>query len=416
MYSKFVDQKTENFVKKYSEKISSMERTSTSYIENRINLGRNLVEGLLYFSLICRIFGNQLGVLNFTGLSGAIIVSSVVVCIVVMISQRQEFPISLVFALMINFMASITDLFLIDLITREMVYWMSALLMACFIVRDQRAALRFEWFLAFTIFLTVAIGGEFLGEAQGFRRMALKGSEVGSMFANSNDLAQLASMVAIALLFSSFKLKALGKMLCWAGALALSGMVLLTLSRQGLFLLGVGFVLFLLASAKGPGGKVGPIVLVALALLASIVYADDVARIVSGYEYRLGLSSDRVSYWRTAPQDMMGTLISGSGTYGGFTTSGMKPHNTFLWLHLAYGGLCAWTYVAWLGWLSLKTMQLVLGPDAEWRIKMEVLAMFSLFFMAQFVTVFAPSNYGYILGIALLERQFSLAKKNEISD
>lgn len=393
--------------------VSVLEGNSNLDASEQINWGRSWVEFLLYFSLGCRVFGHQLGVLSITGLSGAIIVGAGLVCLVVMFSQREPIPVSLLFVLLINCMANVTDLVLIGMFTRDMLYWMSVLLMACYVVRNPRGALRFECFLALAVLVSVALGGDFASQAQGHERLVLSGKGVGTMFANSNDLAKVACLSATALLFSSLRFKALAKIVCWICALALAAATLLTLSRQGLILLGVGGGFYFLASVKGRGDKGGALVLVILALLVAVIFADEMTNIISGYEYRMTLSSDRVAYWRTAPQDMMDSLMSGKGTFSAYSSGGILPHSTFLWLHLAYGGFCAWTYVAWLVYLAVKTIQYFVDMAVEWNDKMEVLAMFTLFFMAQLTTVFAPGNYGFILAVALLEKRFTSVVRDE---
>lgn len=376
------------------------------------NWGRIFIEILFYLSITARVFGQQLGVIDITGLSGAIIVASGFVCMVVMISHQEHFPPSLIFVLLINLIANTTDLFYVGLFTRDMLYWMSILLMACYIVRDFQAALRLQFFLTLTVFFSIYIGAEFIGQAQGYKRMALRADIVGSMFADPNDLSQLSLMTATALLFSSLCVKSVIKVLCWGGAIALSIVVLLTLSRQGLFMLGAGWALFLLTITLKQGNKISLIALIVLVLAVSGLFIDELASIIKGYEYRLGLSSDRIIYWKTAPQDMMNTLFSGNGTFNSFSSVGIKPHSSFLWLHFAYGGLCAWTFVAWLIYLAIKTLMVMSGEQTELSVKIEIFTMFSLFFLGQFTTVFAAGNYGFILGVALMERQFHRANND----
>ncbi|MBN1141394.1 MAG: hypothetical protein JXB25_06325 [Deltaproteobacteria bacterium] len=378
--------------------------------EEQTSWGRLCIEFLLCFAIAGRVFGYQIGILNVLGLSGAIIAASGFACFVIMLARREPLPISLLFAVIINGIANLTDLYHIGLFNRDLIYWTSFLLMACYIVRNKWAAWRFGCFLAATVLISVVLSGSFLGTSGGFERLALSGRGVGQMFANANDLAQLALVVGVALLFSSLRLGLVAKLICWGTFLALSAVVLLTLSRQGLFMLGCGFIFFLLASLKGKG-KIGVIALAFLALALAGLNSERLENIVSGYEYRLSLPSARVAYWESAPREMMDTLISGRGTFDSFTAEGIKPHSTFLWLHLAYGGPCAWIYAGWILYLMVKTIQLVFGREAEWTVRMEVAAMFSLFFLAQFTTVFAPGNYGFILAVATLEREFT-AKTN----
>ncbi|MBN2428728.1 MAG: hypothetical protein JXK94_10365 [Deltaproteobacteria bacterium] len=385
-----------------------------SEVKDKVNWGRVAIEVLLYFSLVSRIFGHQLGVLRIPQLSGAMIVGAAVACVVIMISQREPFPVTLVFAVLINFIANVHDFYFIEKFTRQLTYWVCFLLMACYIVRDRRAAFRFACFLGGAVLLSVVMGATFVGIEEGQVRLALEGDVAGSMFANPNALAQVAYVTATALLFISLRAKLLSRLVCWVMALSLGAVVLLTLSRQGLFLLALGVFFFLLASLKGWKGKLGLVVFVVLIGASTVIFSDQVADIVRGYEYRLNLESGRLFFWETAFHDMKETLIAGKGYFGGYTSTGFKPHNTFLWLHLAYGGICAWLYVSWLGYLIFKTWDKVRSKNVAWEVKMEMLAFLSLFLFGQIVTIFAPGNLGYILGVALLEKRMIPHDKLEI--
>jgi hypothetical protein len=381
--------------------------------DNKETLGRICVEVLLYISILCRAFGWQLGILKIERLSGAIIIISGLVCLGIIIYKREHIPRSIFFAFIIGLLAYLSELIslglgklLVSLGPVNMLFWMSTLLMACYVVRNDRAALRFALFLAGCVFFAVSIGGTTTGVGgyTEYWRLRLERGEVATMFANANALAQVCYMVVIALLFFSLRCTKVIKAICWICALGLSVIVLMTLSRQGLILLGLGIFFYLTAVMVGKGGKIGLILLLVLAIMVASKYMNELMTIKQAYGYRFGIPSGRFEFWLTAPHDMMDTLIIGKGTSLARTSQGLQPHNTFLWLHLAYGGLCAWIYAAWIFWLSVKVWQLFWFRKIEWRLKMEVTAMFTIFFLCQLTGVFAPGNYGIILATAIVEK------------
>lgn len=368
------------------------------------------VEVLLYFSMACRIFGAQFGVLNILGLSGAIILASAAFSFIVMFYRHDKIPASIYFALIINIIANITDLYMYELFSRNMVYWLSFLIMACFVVKNNRSYFRFIIFLASSVLLSVYLGSQLFSHEFGISRLGLAEDTAGSMFANPNALAQVAAVTAIAILFYSLRCNFAMKLFSLAIAISLSTIVLLTISRTGLVMFGLGLLFYSFAILFGRKGMGDLLIIALLTIAVTTVFATQFDNIVTGYIYRLHEESDRITYWQSAPHDMLATFFSGQGSYDGYTSGGIKPHNTFLWLHLAFGGFCAWIYVGWLAWLVGATFRCVLLDTLNFVEKMELLAFCSMFLAVQFVAIFAPANFGFILGIAIVEKYIGLCK------
>ncbi|MBE0575230.1 MAG: hypothetical protein IH613_04950 [Desulfuromonadales bacterium] len=372
--------------------------------ERTVDLWLIGIEFLLYFSMTCRVFGAQFGILNIYGLSGAIILASAVLAFVIMIFRHESIPVSVYFALIISIIANITDLYFYELFNRNMVYWLSFLMMACFITRNDAALFRFIVFLSTCVLISVYLGGQWFDIELGHTRLGLTGNAAGSMFANPNALAQFAALTSTALLFYSIRCRLATKLFCLVLAVSLSSIVLMTLSRTGLLMFGLGLFCYIVALLIGRKGGIDLLILALLAFVAITVFAVQFDNITTGYYYRMQTESDRITYWQSASEDMLDTLFSGQGSYAGFTSTGIKPHNTFLWLHLAFGGFCAWFYVGWLAWLGCATFKCmflnVLSPVE----KLELGAFFIMFLMVQFVAIFAPANFGFILGIAIIEK------------
>lgn len=386
---------------------------STVVAQQAVDWGRALVECLFYASIGSRVFAKQLGILQFTGLSGAMILSSAIVCLLIMFVRHKKIPVSIYFALLINVFAIITDLVWLGLFNREMIFWLSALLMACFIVRDEGAISRVLLFLGVCVGGALASGAEFAAERVGIMRLYLSKEGAGAMFANSNDLAQISCITAVILLFQCINRPLLMKLLLYAAALGLAGVTLLTLSRQGLLFLGFGFLLYCIALLL-KYKRSFELIIITVAITAFTFYnLENLAEIINGYNYRFAQSSGRTDYWMTAPRDMQRSFLAGFSSDNAYSFDGSLPHSTFLWLHIAFGGACAWIYALWVAFLGWQTSQFVLGNYSSWPIRIETLTIFLMFLAAQFTTVFAPGNYAFILCVAILERRFvSMANLN----
>lgn len=368
---------------------------------------RNMVEVLLYLSIGTRLFGNEFGVLSVVGLSGAIILASGFISFVILIARQEPLPKSVMFAVLISLLATIVDLHLVDLVPRNMLFWTSILLMTCYVVRDESGHLRCTLFLAACVFLSVFIGGTFFSGMNGVQRLGLESGKVASMFGNPNDLAQISLITAVALLFLGFRFNRLISVFCTIVALGLISVVLLTLSRQGLILLTGSLCLYLMVALFSRTRKLDTILLMLTAVGLIIVFRTEVMNIADGYLFRMGLESSRVEYWKTAPHDLTATLMAGYGTQNAYTLEGLQPHSAFLWLHLAYGGFCAIVYTAWILWLATRTKSLVFDHNLPGILRTEGLVMFFIFFALQFTSVFSPYNYGCILAVATLEKNFA---------
>lgn len=367
------------------------------------------VEFLLYLSIILRAFGWQLGIMHFQGLSGGIVAVSGLVCLVIMIVKGERLPLSFWFILLINILADVSELyvtndkFLMSSGPKNMLYWLSWSLMACYIVRDNRAYVRFTFFLSFCVIVALALGMNVRGT--GFHsRVTLEGQNVATMFANSNELAQLSCVTAIALLFYSFRSSKFTTIFCVATALVLAIITLKTVSRQGLILLLFGLLLYFVSVVVKRKGKAGFVILLVLALIAVNKYTTETTTLKNAYGFRFSKPSTRTEYFKTAVQDMSDTFIFGKGSAKPYTVEMIEPHNTFLWIHVAYGGVCAWAYLTWIFVISWKTFGLTWRRRSGQVDRFEILALIGIFVAAQQVLPFAPSNFGSILALAIFEK------------
>jgi hypothetical protein len=370
------------------------------------------VEFLLYISIGCRVFASQIGILHLQGLSGGIIVLSGVVCVITMIIRREIFPFSFWFILVISVLALCSELyamgdnFIMNAGPKNNLYVMSWTLMACYIVRNNRAYLRFTIFLSLCVFVAVDLGSKAsdVGAQTGYSRLTLAG--VATMFQNANELAVVSCVTAIALLFYSLRSKKIISFICITIALVVIIIDLKTVSRQGLIILTFGVMLYSLAVIVYRKGKTGFVILIFISLLTVVKFSLETSTIMGAYEYRLNKPSGRTYYFRTAMQDMGDTLILGKGSVKAVTVERIQTHNTFLWIHLAYGGLCAWTYILWLLQISWKSIRLLCEQQSKKRNGIEIITFLGMFLAPQLVAPFALDNFGVILALAILEKHF----------
>jgi len=400
------------------------EPASSSLIDfnEKEDFGRFLVEILLYVSIAGRAFGFQLGILRIPKLSGAIILVCGIVCLAVMLIKRQKIPVSFYFALGVNILANFSQVFAVGQLPifgdylRDLLFWMCLLLMTCYVVRNDNASRRTAVVLAVIAIMAVWLGG-FAKEAGtvGTKIARLKLEGVGTMFANANDLGYLVAIAAITLLFFSLTSRKKIKPLYWLLVLLLIVILLRTISRGALLFFGIGVIFFLLAVLFGKGGKIGLVVLILLGMFASGRFAYQFAETKEAYRYRLYAHSRRLEVWRSMPGDMKDTIIFGKGPAEAYTFHrAVQPHNTFFWLHLAYGGPCAWMYLAWIALLCVRGIRMLCSPLVPLQQKITVLGIFSVAMGCQIMSNFGPENYGAILGMAITDRYTSMFSKRQM--
>jgi len=375
------------------------------------DIGRFLVEILLYVSIAGRAFP-QLGILAVPMLSGAIILFSGITCLGIMLTKQQKIPVSFYFALGVNFLANFSQVLAVGQppifgdYLRDLLFWMCLLLMACYVIRNDSAARRVAIVLGAMVLAAVWIGG--LGAVAGTvgaQVERLKLSRLGTMFANPNDLAYLTATLGITLLFFSLTSRKVFKPIYWLLALAMVVTLGRTVSRGGMLFFAIGAIFFLLSTVFGKGGKIGLVMLALLAVCAAVRFAYEYSETKQAYMYRMYMYSPRPAAWMSMPGDMKDTIIFGRGPAEARTMRrNVEPHNTFFWLHLAFGGPCAWTYLAWIALICARGIRMLRSPLVSRREKMEALGIFSVAMGCQIMSNFGPDNYGAILGMAVVEK------------
>jgi hypothetical protein len=386
----------------------------------RCDWGRFIVEALLYVSMIGRVFINQLGIVKIQGLSGAIICLSGLCCAIIMITKRERFPTSFYFILTINIAANISQVIatgqppIFGDFLRPLLFWICHLLMACYVVRNDTAAARFILIISICVIIAVSIGAG-VQEAGivgvTIQRLQLEG--VGSMFANANELAIMSAILAIGLLFYSLWAKSFLKPLYWILSLILIYTALKTVSRSGVVLLLSGFLCFVMAITFGKGGKISFILLIILTVFVAGKYSYELITTREVFLLRFGQAGQRIETWFNSIDDLFDTLIIGRGALNVYVGVAL-PHNMFFYFHLAFGGICGWTYVLWTALLAIRIWRMFLSNEVTAQHKFLVIAMFSMYFMGASLLVYSISYYA-VLAIAIIEKYTAPFSKKRIA-
>ena len=288
--------------------------------------------------------------------------------------------------------------------------------MICYAARSAQAPVRFAFFFAFCVFLASAIGYQYngVGNWTPYARMGLRGEEVASAFANPNGLAVTCYSSAAVLLFYSLRSRKFMTLVSVCVALVLAVITVKTVSRQGFIFLLFCFAMYSFEAFANKKKKLGFWCFVLLAAYLAFHYVAAYSDLKGAYQYRFSRPSTRTEYFATAIQDMGDTLFTGKGGDRSLTSKGIEPHFTFLYLHLGYGGICAWIYALWMCFLVWKAASILLarGPTMDSRV--EIATFFCLFLGAQFASPFAPLDYGNMIALAIMERNFLAGVKGRV--
>jgi len=381
--------------------------TGNVYASEQCHIGRLIVEILFYISIVCRAFGEQLGVLKIVGLSGAIITLSGLVSLGIIIVKREKIPFSFYFALGITLWGILSEMYVTNSLSltgtsKDLLFWTSYLLMACYFVRDDKAAHRMGFFLVGCILLALKVG--YIETYDVTERLSVIG--VGGPLVGPNTIGPLAATATGCLLFFSLIAAKKFKLLYWIAALLSAYIAARTLSRLAFAILFYGVFVFCLTSIFTKGGRLGFIILIVLTLFIAGRYTYEVGQLTRSFESRFQEGAARLPGYTDLHSYIKRTLILGIGREAILERLSF-PHVTFFYIHFVYGGISAWIYLLWLVWLSVRCWRALWSNEINLRHKLEMLAIYGMFLGPQLASVFAPEAYGVLFVTALLDRYTS---------
>lgn len=369
------------------------------------------VEALFCLSVGLREFGNQFGILRFESLSGGLIIGSAVVA-VAWASQHGIRIVTPTFLLgTILALAAILSLVMLrgtdiwqSYEIQPILLMMGEIVMLVIALPRHRSRRRIAVFLSTMVLVAVYVGASQGGSRS--ERLQLEG--VASSFANGNDLAYFAGIMAV------FWISILGTLGLWMRSLAvvlaigLLAVVACTVSRGAALTCMTALVL--LAILRRPHWRMWALVVGVLAGAAVLDLAvPEVSHryeaVRDNYAARALEDSARYEVWPAILPDLMDTLFLGRGSGNtAVTATGITPHNTFFHIHLAYGGLAAYFYLFWL----LRTGARVFRNSSfAWHDS--TVATLSALFVAtlgcQFFSNMGLTNYGVLFGLCCMDTQ-----------
>ncbi len=386
---------------------------SNVFASEKSHIARLFVEILFYISIVCRAFGEQLGVIKFVGLSGAIIIFSGLTSLMIIIIKHEKIPFSFYFALGVTLCGILSEMYVARSLmqmgsSKDLLFWTSYLLMASYFVRNDRAARRMSFFLVGCILLALKTG---YIETYGIgERLDISG--LGGALVGPNTIGPLGATIAVCFLFFSLSATKKFKILYWIAALFSAYIAARTVSRMALAILAYGVFVFCITSIFTKGGKLGFIILVILALFAASKYAYEINQLALSFETRFQKQPDRLAGYDLLSY-MKSTIFLGVGRESILTVLNV-PHVTFFYLHFVYGGVSAWIYLFWLMWISIRCWRALWSDEIYLRDKLELIALYGVFLLPQLASVFAPEAYGVLFVSALLDRYTSHFSRQNI--
>ncbi|MBU0638911.1 MAG: hypothetical protein KKB50_08605 [Planctomycetes bacterium] len=365
-------------------------------VEARQTIGRWVVEALLYATLLNSTFYQQLGWSLIPYAGGAPILAAGLLTFLIMLIERERVPLSLWFALLMNVTANVSQVFgnsepvLFGEGLPPLLHWLCQLAMVCYLIRNSGAQKRMLLFFSALLLVIVAIGGAEYVQAK-TERLDLE--QVGGGFANANRLAYVTGLLAMGLVFWSLRANKLLRPALWGLALALTVIMFRTVSRGGILTFGCGLAVLVLAIAAGRGVRLGGVILILVIVAAVSQVGFLLTESTESFRERLDKPSVRTQVYSVATlQDLARTIIVGTGHSGAYTTAaGITAHNSFVYTHMALGGITGWPYLIWLMLLSLRVYRMVRAPDLPFDLKMQVVCLFGMGLGSQVL-----SNQGYL--------------------
>jgi len=333
------------------------------------------------------------------------------ICFVILMVQRERLPASIWFALAMNVGANLSqtmrgEMPIVGAGLNFLFLWMCQLLVVCYLVRNDACRKRILVFLAVMILICTVFFGQATG-AYGQRRLGLEKQAVGGTMANANDLAHTAAPLALAILFWSLRAARSARPWLWALGLAMLVVVVRTVSRGGIISTGCGLTVLAVTILLGRGARLGGILMVLFGALALSQLAFLVSDPWSLFEKRMGQKSERLAvYNRQTWEDLAETMVLGRGTQMSYVrAAGIHAHNTYINIHLTYGGITAIPYLVWVGYLGWRTARFLMRREAApLTLRMELLCLFGMALAAQLLSNLGIVFLSSVYAVAVIEK------------
>ncbi|MHC4443327.1 MAG: hypothetical protein ACYTBZ_02625 [Planctomycetota bacterium] len=341
-------------------------------------------------------FAFQLGTAYIRFAGGGIVLLSGIICLLIMLTQRERIHTSVWFALIMNIGATLSQTLghgetpIIGAGLNHFILWLSNLIMFCYLIQNDATRKRILIVFSVLIILATTVGG--FEEQKGGRLRIEEGTA--SSFRNPCSLAYMTALFSISFLFWSLRSTKTIRPILWFMAVMLIIILFRTVTRGGIAAFACGLAVFVSAIMLGRGARISGIVTVAVLLVASSQLLFLVAGQIQYLQERFKTAgqSERLDvYSLETLQEMWETKLFGRGPETRLQSAGFSAHNSFIYTHTCYGGITSLPYLIWQIVLMIRLARMMLSRDLPMVTKMHVLAVFGIALADQLM-----SNSGYM--------------------
>ena len=363
-------------------------------IERPASLGRGLIELLYYLCLFNSAFLYRFGIYQIPYLAGGLVTVSGLLCIAMIAFSNEKFPLTFWVTCVVWMGANLSQVIgngqmpIIANGLNLMAFFLCQQIMVYYICQNKAGRKRLLVFMAALAIVLIGISGEEVGSGK-VKRLIV--TETGGLLANANGAAYVCSFLAVALLFWSLRAAKIGRPFLWVMAAALTIITIRTLSRTGLLVLVLGCGLLLLSILSARGARIGGLVLLIVAALGASQLAFTVADSFHLLSERFG-GEERNTASRTdlydlrTLSDLLETTPFGRGADDAIMTStGITAHNTFVYMHMAFGAVTAWPLIIWQIMLAIRVFRMARASDYPMDTRLMVVAFFGMV-LAEYLT------------------------------
>jgi hypothetical protein len=354
---------------------------------NQLGPWRFVAEALFYFIVVSTNIPDltPLGHVRF-GLGGIIDFTGLFFVLLLAFS-RDPFPFSLKMAIVMALLVNASnwwagDVPIIGEKSAPYLHWIAWLAMAIWLLRNDGCTRRMALFFAVFVIGVVGVGG--VSNDNGEHRLHMDAG-YGTSFMNSNDIAHVSALFAVACLFLGNQVRLRYRLIFWLAAILLMGVIVETVSRGGMIALGAGLAGFLAWSSIQKSGT-NKLFLYSIALggtIAAIIYGGVFANQFDVFSERLGTETGRSYVYNLDMLEQLSeNLLIGSGTETIVRTAGNTAHNNFIYDFICYGGIMATVYLVWLAGLSKQIWRLIIR-EGSWG---ATGGMFAVFFLVGMIS------------------------------
>lgn len=344
---------------------------------------RRVVEVFVYIPVIVSAFLGVLGLSQIRFFGGGVAFASTLLTIFTVLLSGHRPPLSVWFGVIIWLCANLSQSIgngqtpVTGPGLPMLLFHIGTLLGTWYIILNPAAERRMFFFYSALMVTLAVMGGQYMRSHASVERLELEG--VGGLMANPNSIGYMTGLFGVAMLFRSLRERAVLRPVLWILTLVMFVLLMRTVSRTALVLFAVGVMAFLVTVMAGRGMRVSGLIFLCVVVLFASQFAYLVADQLIYYQKRVRVDTEgRLGVFSMATlTDFMNTFVFGRGPERAIASAtGITPHNTFIYMHLAFGGITAYPYLLWLSILGMRILRMLKSPDLPLDIKAFVVAIY----------------------------------------